>query len=79
MDGLQCIFHLGLNQAQVDAYFSKAFLCLGRVCSEGCVIDELLEFLTLPEQMILDALTGLSIRPNLEGPERDGVVPLYAL
>lgn len=52
---------------------------MGSVCSEGRVIDELFEFLALPQQVILDALAGLGVRPNLEVPQRLGIILLNAL
>ena len=52
---------------------------MGSVCSEGGVIDELLELLTLPQQVVLDALAGLGVRSDLEVPQCLGIVLLYPL
>ena len=78
-DGLEGVFHLGFDEAEAEANFSKALLGMGSVCSEGSVIDELLELLALPQQVILDTLTSLGVWSDLKVPQCLAIVLLYAL
>lgn len=78
-DGLEGVLHLGFDQAEAEADFSKTLLRVGSVGTEGGVIDELLELPALPEQVILDALAGLGVGPDLEVPQRLGIILLNAL